>query len=1152
MKQNIKNTLYRFVTMRAPELIGGQEKVLGFANFPENETSAFITPASQAATPEAKKTAIETAIANYTPNFSSKKDLENENVYFYYFAIWLTKNRTKFTLEEITAKVDAFYAPQSTYPSMVQVWDDLHYNILTNGDSYIRDLLLSWIVADCFLTKRDLVERTAENLQKIAQARVVIDKSLFTNEVATDGPRKLKVAEKHFKKEMDAVKAKLTTDELQKVAKEVSKFKKQLSRENQKAKDAYQKTYNQSVKAAYDAATIVERVVTDPDSGETTVVIEYENLVLPPYQFTPTDDLDKSLLAARVSQETVNYITDVETSAGVTTIDEVTGVLEEEIATNTATTFDNVDFEVSQVLIPGGVSVPVATNPNIIPFSYSLCPRRKVGSSLYNIVLSINVPNASYDVVSVTTDAEADTFTDFVEYGSGTSISLAACYDGIDLSQPINLDMLIEFSNGELYELSIEDFTKKCYLGELEPTSAGSVNEAPVTFGIQRLGIADYRKVEQEVCCYVPGEVSHIENIMAREYKSKDVKRTRRQETTDTFSSETERENLTETTSTDRFEMNQEIASINSQDQSFNASAGIGFNKGGFSSNASASFSNNISSEVSENQAITHAKEITERALDKVVQKIREERVSKIIEEYEESSSHGFDNRKGDKHVSGVYRWVDKIYENKILNYGKRLMYEFMIPEPASFHDVAIKLTNTEESQLVRPLDPRKATVQNMADFTKVTKDTYAHWAAIYNAEVEAAPEEAMKITKSYIEEINQQGHEHFTGRAYTGEDFNIETGLKRGGIEIPEGYKCTKVEAQISYNREGSNRAGELAFHVANKSVSAVPSTLTWGETLQTIEDIDVSENLNFTLTANNINILTFNIVMYCELKDRTREAWQLQSFNSIIEAYETRLTIYEEKYAEQQNQQIETFKVNPGFYREIEKTVLRKNCISYLIGHENLGKNMVDNRTSVSAIVPKYSNPALDDYAAKVKFFEQAFEWDIMSYYFYPFYWANKEKWGELYQIPNDDPLFKAFLQSGMARVIITVRPGFEEMVNWYMATGQVWNGGQVPTLDDEEFVSIVEELRNPESEVEETWETRVPTSLTVIQAGAIGLNVEGLPCNDKCDDWLQFDTDGNPVLDADGNPISDNPIVQNDELIGGTESGIGSDVVGNTTVQ
>lgn len=93
--------------------------------------------------------------------------------------------------------------------------------------------------------------------------------------------------------------------------------------------------------------------------------------------------------------------------------------------------------------------------------------------------------------------------------------------------------------------------------------------------------------------------------------------------------------------------------------------------------------------------------------------------------------------------------------------------------------------------------------------------------------------------------------------------------------------------------------------------------------------------------------------------------------------------------------------------------------------------------------------------------------------------------------------------------------------------MGTGQVWNGGQVPTLNDELFISIVDELKNPESVVEETWESRVPTSLTVIQAGNIGLMAEGLPCNTECNDYL--------VTDENGEVTNTNPISQNEAQIG-----------------
>jgi hypothetical protein len=82
--------------------------------------------------------------------------------------------------------------------------------------------------------------------------------------------------------------------------------------------------------------------------------------------------------------------------------------------------------------------------------------------------------------------------------------------------------------------------------------------------------------------------------------------------------------------------------------------------------------------------------------MERVLTKINKERVQKIIKEYTETNVHEFDNRgkvtvtnnhaAQPQHITGVYRWVDKKMKNQIYNYGKRTMFEFMIPEPAKLH----------------------------------------------------------------------------------------------------------------------------------------------------------------------------------------------------------------------------------------------------------------------------------------------------------------------------------------------------------------------------------------------------------------------------------------------------------------------------------
>ncbi|AXT52649.1 hypothetical protein D1818_18080 [Aquimarina sp. BL5] len=1140
MSQNIKNTLYRFVTMRSPELIGDQEKANGFISYPSvSNDSVIISAARSSGSIEMATNALAEAVTTYVPKYTSIDDLKNDVPDLVDFARWLIANRTKLTVAETDAKIADVDGEVLTNRQLLQIWDDLHSSILTEGSPYLRDLLLSLIVADYFVKKSVRLEKTDEAYRKLAQTRVVIDKSLFDQGSSPIDPRPDQpVMAKDFQKEMNIAIATEKNDELNVILAEVERAENLYIKENQKAQESYQKKYDGQIQKAYADATIIDKVIEDSDTGNNIAIQKYENLKLPEYDFIPTNELEDPKVLSLLGDNTKSYVNSLSTNFLIDSLAEVKEMVSEKIKENNEVISENTELGTKQINVLGA-TFPVLGVSDGSAFTYSCCTLGQIESNRYSIIMTIKVPDSSLDVASTLyhvnfADGTNNTNGAFTQRKFNNSISLILS-KGIIINKPIaRFKGDITFSNGAKYKFNIPGFsTNGCSTGTLTLVSGGnpgsSDDEAPTGFGIQRLGIADYRKVEQEVCCYVPGEVSHIENIMAREYKEKSTRRLRRQEDTLTTSTEQETETLTETTSTGRFEMNQEVASIIAKDQSFAAAAGVSYSNAGFSANANVSYANNTSKEESNLQAVSQAKELTERALDRVVQKVREERVTKVIEEYEENSSHGFDNRKGDKHISGVYRWVDKIYNNSILNYGKRLMYEFMIPEPAAFHDEAVRLKGDIDAEvLIKPVDPRVSSSFNLSNPTKINDSTVSHWAGVYNAEVDSISRR-IKVSESF----SVNGNTYMSAHNYPGaSNFNMR---------IPEGYKATyaNMDAGFVFVPKG------IEYTYATVSVGDYHFSkggASWDEK-RSFSLGGIENELAVSVSGADVGGVRINVVAHCDLTDKALKEWQQQSFNAIIEAYETKLAEYEEKIAEQRKLQDETFKTNPGFYRQIEKTVLRKNCITYLLGNENIGKDMILERNKLGEIRPDHTNDRLDSYAAKVKFFEQAFEWDIMSYQFYPFYWAAKSKWSGKYIVENNDPLFKAFLQSGMARVIITVRPGFEEMVNWYLATGQIWNGGQVPTIDDEEFVSIVEELQNPESVVEETWETRVPTSLTVIQAGSIGLNVEGLPCDSDCADWSQFDSDLNPIQ-------------QTNELIGGDNEstdtvGVGSDAVGDTAV-
>ena len=195
---------------------------------------------------------------------------------------------------------------------------------------------------------------------------------------------------------------------------------------------------------------------------------------------------------------------------------------------------------------------------------------------------------------------------------------------------------------------------------------------------------------------------------MARERREKSTRKLNKSEITDTLTTDIEKEQTTDTSTTNRYEMQTEVAKVLQESKDQNVSAHVDGSYGSINFGVAGSLATHSSKEENTKQAMTQAQEVTEKATNRITTKVRQERVTKMLEEFEENNIHEFDNRKGDKHVVGVYRWVDKVYKNQILNFGKRLMFEFMIPEPSKLHLLGMTANqNINGTLLEKPVDPR-------------------------------------------------------------------------------------------------------------------------------------------------------------------------------------------------------------------------------------------------------------------------------------------------------------------------------------------------------------------------------------------------------------------------------------------------------------
>lgn len=649
-------------------------------------------------------------------------------------------------------------------------------------------------------------------------------------------------------------------------------------------------------------------------------------------------------------------------------------------------------------------------------------------------------------------------------------------------------DVILSFT---VESLIIGDDVNAHFQGQCGTDSpdGNSGDEVPL-YGISSLGIAEFRKVEQDVMGYVPGEISNIENVMAREYKEKFARKYFSTDSSYEKTKNRETESQVETTTSERNELQSEISKVLNEDASENYGANVGVRgkvfKQEFSANAFANFSSASSESESNSQAQTYAQEVTERAMDRVVQKVSEKRTSRIIREYEEHNKHGFDNTQGTDHVRGIYQWVDKIYKNKLVNYGKRLMYEFAIPEPARhFREVLSKQIedDTQSPELTVPEPPKTLESIGLYGPESLESDNYQAYAKVYNAEVNACPEDAMEVSKAF--NFKNESDDLITS------DFSLAD-----AVDIPKGYKARYARIDgSSYLRGKVNNNSHATISVGTKTISTIIGSI--GQFLD-FNDYNVENKLAVAVRARDTGAMAFNVVVGCKLKTSEFQQWQNETYNAIAEAYELKLEAYRNAKLEAElgEPTEKTLKFNPKFNRSIEKREIKRIAIDLLTKPFSIRTDKDCYEANSTTIVNK--NGKFQNHAAVVKFFEQAFDWELMAYTFYPYFYADKKDWTTLFQTTDGaDPIFQAFLQSGMSRSVVPVRPGFEDAVNWYMATGEVWNGqGLIVDQNDEMYLSIADELQMENGIVEETWDTQVPTALTIIQAENQATNEHGLP--------------------------------------------------------
>lgn len=1166
---NASQTLFRFVSLRNPQLTETKRRNLGFIHRPKGVAGIFDNAVSGKATSTAKLNAMNTAIKSSTfesTAFKSEKELET-GVFGQLLIIGRKISRKEKVSDQDWAYTKTYYAgiidsnKELTAEGLKifdLLWNNLIFQVVSQKDFYVKEAITHILKAihlgfaqNMTIDADVLKVNGAKPLENALNGKVVLPRDLFVGDEETSGAASVasrtavtatadKITSQRLTNEAEsglvAQKALYRKEGLQKLNAELEKLQKSYHKSRYQAEQdayaSYQRKYQSQLEEYSKLSEEIERLE-ELKASEEELKRLYERLKeleVPVFEFSYKNEIDISELQYKLSPESFDLFIeifsevdtkDIEGKAEVISdrqmrvgkialqidstlqnFNEAMSEVQQEISVSTQTALENTTLPQQQYVNFGGASIPVVENTSRTPLAYSLIANNYGSLFLSNrgfLNFSFEVEDISWDVAGakIIADTNAGHFEENYNNISvvDNKITLPASLVN-KFSEIHNFRIEVTFKSGREAYAEVQKISNgQVYIGllTLKPVKDNPREEESAepskrkNFGIKRLGIADYLKVVQSVHAYVPGEVSNIENVMASELRHKSSVAREYSEITDTTSKSVETEKVSDTSKTSRTDVQTEVAKELDKQQSITAYAHFSYS-GGYKLDIGADYANNTAQHDSTRQAVAKSQEITERAMERVLTKINEERVQKIIKEYTETNVHEFDNRGNavttnevPQHITGVYRWIDKKMKNQIYNYGKRTMFEFMVPEPAKLHRLALSVSKGQV--LTAPVDPRKAPEPwNMASPKEATKELLQHWADIYGIALTELPKENVEVYQEIVGRPNSTGSFGAVGtpinitQNYAAKDMKIQYYMDRNSLWHNSNFYCS--------NGKGGER--DLSFN------GKINQGTVWESGL------NLSGTFNFLYRGRNIEDVTLNVTLYCKLSETFMLQWQTENFNAIIKAYEDAFTKFQEEQArldaEQKEKEAAAKEKQGTFYRYMEHDVLKHNCIAYLLQDylNVLGQNFTDGDKMENFQV--YLNENLDKYTALAKFMEQAFEWEIMDYTFYPYYWANRKMWQEMYVSESVDPLFRSFLQAGMARVIVTVKPGFEDAVQFFLTTGKIWNGGEVPVIGDPMYMSIVDEMRQPTGKPQgKYWITRVPTTLTILQDKSTGLPVD-----------------------------------------------------------
>jgi hypothetical protein len=525
-------------------------------------------------------------------------------------------------------------------------------------------------------------------------------------------------------------------------------------------------------------------------------------------------------------------------------------------------------------------------------------------------------------------------------------------------------------------------------------------------------------------------------------------------------------ENYSETGVTENTELAQSTTSQVSHSNQFNVNGTVSGTYGPVTATVASGFTSQDQNSANATESTKHAISTTRKASSRVKQEHKVTISTTTVTGTSETSTRVLQNPSSTNPIRIDYFSLMRKWHVGLYRYGIRMTYDIAIPEPgASMRRIYADIDNLKTkigpfSFPWRHTDITEEKVNYKGDPDQNGIPKFSWLADKYGAQVPLPP----KSSPPFIW-IHRTVSEN-----------------------LDESWRFYDIEFDVPPNSEISNvfydgYVGALGIehrqlHVVGYGEIKIPSP----------DGRDPQDLGNFLVGATGHQVITFRLIKVdiADVKFKisfqpTQQAhaqWEMDVWNGLYNAAQTQY------YAEQQDIQAQITaledkisNVDTLTLRREENEEIMKGVLRWLLGPTF---DFMPGEVATSLIVAKKFTDIFHGssaetggefpvaakswaptvlYGEMVKFINEAIEWENVLYFLYSYFWDVPVSWNFIQQIRHPDSTRQAFLRAGSARVVLTVRRGWEDAWVRFLEVGKY---GIVPLPDDHPYLSLAKEIQ------------------------------------------------------------------------------------------